>query len=207
MLHRFDDGSTLTDEELAELRLLKSQGNHDLHYKKYMYYLERGDWTKPKTSTPPEVRSTPPASSDSGEAIRKEELRAEADERYKETKEYKYGMALGRAIVRVLQEEYLHPHEQRISRLEAQLAEKDKDLKSALGRIKTLEEKPELSYQGVFVDGRTYQRGNFATFHGSLWFCTALNTRARPDENSNSKDWTLAAKRGRDGRDAKSREA
>lgn len=56
---------------------------------------------------------------------------------------------------------------------------------------------PKLEYRGVFSEGETYERGNFATFGGSLWHANQ-NTKDRP---GTSDAWTLAVKKGRDGRD------
>lgn len=58
---------------------------------------------------------------------------------------------------------------------------------------------PTLIYKGVFKDGESYQAGDTVTWAGSLWHCDA-ETTDKPGE-INSKGWTLAAKRGRDGRD------
>jgi hypothetical protein len=54
-------------------------------------------------------------------------------------------------------------------------------------------------YCGVFEAGRTYARGDQVTWGGSQWHCNA-DTSTRP--GAGSKDWTLAVKCGRDGRDA-----
>ena len=55
-------------------------------------------------------------------------------------------------------------------------------------------------YRGVWVDHKTYERGDGATWGGSLWHCNRTTT-AKPGDGS--KDWTLKAKRGNDGKDAK----
>lgn len=55
-------------------------------------------------------------------------------------------------------------------------------------------------YRGVFREGVRYERGDTVTFGGSLWHCNAETTEEKPGEGS--ADWTLAAKRGRDGRSA-----
>lgn len=54
-------------------------------------------------------------------------------------------------------------------------------------------------YRGVFTDG-TYLPGDVVTWGGSLWHCNA-ETSVKPD--SGSKDWTLCAKKGRDGKDGR----
>jgi hypothetical protein len=58
---------------------------------------------------------------------------------------------------------------------------------------------PVMLYQGVFKEGREYVGGDTVTWAGSLWHCDH-NTADKPGELG-SKGWTLAAKRGRDGKD------
>lgn len=57
-----------------------------------------------------------------------------------------------------------------------------------------------LIYQGVYQDGKQYERGDVATWAGSLWHCNA-ETLTKPGEGS--RDWQLVVKRGRDGKDGK----
>lgn len=57
---------------------------------------------------------------------------------------------------------------------------------------------PVMLYRGVFTE-REYERGDTVTWAGSLWHCDAAKTTEKPGEGSSS--WTLAAKRGRDGKD------
>lgn len=59
---------------------------------------------------------------------------------------------------------------------------------------------PVMIYRGVFSPERAYEPGDTVTFGGSLWVCNTP-TSARPGETE--KAWTLAAKRGRDGKDFK----
>lgn len=59
---------------------------------------------------------------------------------------------------------------------------------------------PGLQYCGVYVDGRTYERGDLVTYGGSAWHCNEATT-ARPGDGA--KGWTLMVKRGRDGKDGK----
>ena len=65
---------------------------------------------------------------------------------------------------------------------------------------------PAMIYRGVFKDGQSYERGDTVTWGGSLWHCDVPATTSKPD--GAEKHWTLAAKKGRDGRDGvvKSRE-
>lgn len=57
---------------------------------------------------------------------------------------------------------------------------------------------PALIYRGVFKEGETYAKGDMVTWAGSIWHCDN-DTSGKPD----GEDWTLAVKRGRDGKDAK----
>lgn len=61
--------------------------------------------------------------------------------------------------------------------------------------------KPGLTYCGVYVDGRTYERGDCVTYAGSVWHCHVDTTRSKPADGS--RDWTLIVKRGRDGKDGR----
>lgn len=56
---------------------------------------------------------------------------------------------------------------------------------------------PAMLYRGVHVPGRMYDKGDCVTFGGSLWHANA-ETTTRPGDGSAA--WTLAVKRGRDGR-------
>ncbi|WP_313082744.1 phage gp6-like head-tail connector protein [Atlantibacter sp.] len=58
---------------------------------------------------------------------------------------------------------------------------------------------PVMIYQGVFKSGQEYLPGDTVTWGGSLWHCDEP-TQDKPGETG-SKGWTLATKRGRDGRD------
>lgn len=64
---------------------------------------------------------------------------------------------------------------------------------------------PAMIYRGVYQDGGTYQKGDTVTWGGSLWHCDAGETAEKPD--SAEKHWTLAAKKGRDGKDGLMKEA
>lgn len=57
---------------------------------------------------------------------------------------------------------------------------------------------PAMVYRGVYEADRTYHPGDTVTFGGSAWVCNA-QTSAKPGETE--KTWTLAVKRGRDGKD------
>jgi hypothetical protein len=54
-------------------------------------------------------------------------------------------------------------------------------------------------YRGVYLEGKTYERGDMVTHGGSIWHCNADTTTTPPSNGSHfTKDWTLAVKRGRD---------
>jgi hypothetical protein len=55
-----------------------------------------------------------------------------------------------------------------------------------------------LTYLGVFQEGKQYEVGELVTWGGSMWHCNEA-TELKPGEGS--KAWTLAVKRGRDGKD------
>lgn len=57
---------------------------------------------------------------------------------------------------------------------------------------------PALIYRDVYRPEKAYVRGDVVTFGGSMWHCNAA-TEEKPGDGSAA--WTLAAKRGRDGRD------
>ncbi|WP_395066183.1 hypothetical protein [Paraburkholderia silvatlantica] len=65
---------------------------------------------------------------------------------------------------------------------------------------------PVMIYRGVYEYGRRYEAGDVVTFGGSVWHCNVA-TGAKPDEHTVDpvKPWTLAVKRGRDGKDAPAR--
>ncbi|WP_321941645.1 collagen-like domain-containing protein [Paraburkholderia tropica] len=62
---------------------------------------------------------------------------------------------------------------------------------------------PVLIYRGTYVPERLYEPGDTVTWAGSLWHCNAP-TSEKPDAGGGG--WTLIAKRGRDGKDARVRE-
>lgn len=55
---------------------------------------------------------------------------------------------------------------------------------------------PAIIDRGVYKEGELYQRGDAATWGGSLWIAQK-ETRAKPGEDG----WRLAVKKGRDGKD------
>jgi hypothetical protein len=67
-------------------------------------------------------------------------------------------------------------------------------------RIKALEERPTIHYEGTFKEGVGYLAGAAVTHAGSVWIAKATTT-VRPGIEGSG--WQLAAKRGADGRDAR----
>lgn len=63
-------------------------------------------------------------------------------------------------------------------------------------RVAELEAMP-LQYDGPHESGKVYERGTFVTHDGSVWHANR-RTDSRPGDGS---AWTLAVKRGKDGRD------
>jgi hypothetical protein len=63
---------------------------------------------------------------------------------------------------------------------------------------------PVMLYRGVYKEG-SYERGDTVTWAGSLWHCDAQKTAEKPGDGS--KDWTLCAKKGRDGKDGEAKAA
>jgi hypothetical protein len=90
------------------------------------------------------------------------------------------------------------PEDERLAAIENWIAELRSQQAIDSERIKQIEGQPTaLAYQGVFVHGKTYQRGQFATSGGSLWHANKITT-AKPGDGSG--DWTLAVKKGSDGK-------
>jgi hypothetical protein len=59
---------------------------------------------------------------------------------------------------------------------------------------------PYLQYEGVYIEGKSYERGSVVTWAGSTWHANEQTT-LKPGEGS--KAWTLIVKRGRDGKDGR----
>jgi hypothetical protein len=53
--------------------------------------------------------------------------------------------------------------------------------------------------KGVYVNGKTYEKGDVVTWDGSGWVCTTTTTTDRPGNGQTG--WLLFTKRGRDGKD------
>ena len=76
--------------------------------------------------------------------------------------------------------------------------QRDERLGAVEMRLARLESRPHFAYCGVWSEGTDYRAGDAVTNDGSLWICRrACATEPGVDFDS----WTLAVKRGRDGRD------
>ena len=87
-----------------------------------------------------------------------------------------------------------------------QVDERSVHVKAIKGdRVKTLGTLtfPVNIYRGVYVEGKSYERGDCVTWAGSEWHCNDATT-VKPGDGL--KAWTLKVKRGRDGRDGKDAE-
>ena len=78
---------------------------------------------------------------------------------------------------------------------EAPLVARLEQLEAEVARLRSTT--AEFKYLGTWAADQSYLRGNFVTRDGSLWHCNTTATQERPGQGS---DWTLAVKRGRDGR-------
>lgn len=70
-----------------------------------------------------------------------------------------------------------------------------------------LTDNPLMTFKGVWTEGTEYQPGNTVQYGGSVYHCDRATT-AKPDAHFNTGrkgDWTLAVKKGRDGKDARDR--
>lgn len=61
-----------------------------------------------------------------------------------------------------------------------------------LARLEALEQRPALSYRGVFKQGSAYREGSLTTHNGGLWLARADSTQ-RPGSGA---EWTLIVKSG-----------
>lgn len=62
---------------------------------------------------------------------------------------------------------------------------------------------PVMIYRGVFSEAANYERGDVVTWGGAMWHCDAdpVEGEAPGKPVEGAKGWTLAVKRGRDGKD------
>jgi hypothetical protein len=63
---------------------------------------------------------------------------------------------------------------------------------------KQIEKIERRKYVGVWSTGKLFEQGQFCTHDNSMWHCNVDGTEQRPGTGP---DWTLAIKRGRDGKD------
>jgi hypothetical protein len=66
-------------------------------------------------------------------------------------------------------------------------------------RIAELEARPTVKYLGVYQQDKAYGSGSMVTASGGIWYAN----RATCDRPGSSDAWTLAVKRGADGKDAR----
>jgi hypothetical protein len=66
-------------------------------------------------------------------------------------------------------------------------------------RIAELEARPTVKYLGVYRENKAYGSGSMVTAAGGIWHAN----RATCDRPGSSDAWTLACKRGADGKDAR----
>jgi hypothetical protein len=57
------------------------------------------------------------------------------------------------------------------------------------------------AYRGVWNEAEAYTMGDFVTLGGSLWHCNVPEDKLTKAKPGTGEDWTLAVKRGRDGKD------
>lgn len=74
-----------------------------------------------------------------------------------------------------------------------------RELEELIARVRELEARPTFHYEGTWESAKEYAAGSFCTHGGSLWHANATCCGVRPGDGAG---WTLAAKRGRDGKDA-----
>jgi len=112
------------------------------------------------------------------------------------------GRAIFDEIAAVLVTE-LKERDARIAAVEHRLAEVESQAALADARVKAVESRPALEYLGTWTEGRGYVRGSVVTLGGSLWIQhKAAVSVARPGTAEGAAAWTLAVKKGADGKDA-----
>jgi hypothetical protein len=87
------------------------------------------------------------------------------------------------------------------SQVEDQVANVERtlgDMKDRLGRI---EKQPRLKYLGAWQQGSHYTEAQLVTFAGSLWHC---NSPTGTQPCASDQCWTMAARKGRDGKETQS---
>jgi hypothetical protein len=67
-------------------------------------------------------------------------------------------------------------------------------------RIKELEQRPQLQYEGVWMSSKSYAAGACVTHDGCLFIAKSASVSVRPGHGG---CWQMAVKSGRDGRDAR----
>jgi hypothetical protein len=85
--------------------------------------------------------------------------------------------------------------------VERELARHEERIAKALDAVEAKAANGQMAYRGVWRGDVAYKRGQCCTHKGSLWFALTDHTNSRPGDGVN-RDWQLAVKRGRNGRDA-----
>jgi len=67
-------------------------------------------------------------------------------------------------------------------------------------QVKSLSERPQLKYYGVWETQKTYPENALTTKDGSLWIAKRPTT-AHPGVGVDADDWQLCVRKGRDGKD------
>lgn len=89
-----------------------------------------------------------------------------------------------------------------VKELQVDMADKRLSVKAVMSSgafAEMVKELPLQIYRGVFKSDNPYYQGDTVTWAGSLWHCNVTGTKAQPGDGSS--DWTLAVKKGRDGRE------
>lgn len=82
------------------------------------------------------------------------------------------------------------------------LKARDDRLEKLEQRVAELEARPTVKYAGVWVEHQLYKTGELVTCSGSVWHANVDNRSVRPG-GASEKIWTLAVKRGADGKDGR----
>ena len=77
----------------------------------------------------------------------------------------------------------------------------DAQQRKLIARVETLErQSSQMRYAGVWSEKRNYSQGEFVTHSGSMWHADRRSVGSKPGTDAGN--WTLAVKRGQDGRGA-----
>jgi hypothetical protein len=105
--------------------------------------------------------------------------------------------AIGKALGQLLAD-IVGPIEDRLAEAERRCAETESKLAKTEARLAEVEAFG-VRYCGVWQAAGSYRRGSLVTDGGSMWHCNGDDPHERPGTSS---AWSLAVKRGKDGKDA-----